>query len=259
MRQLALALLLLARAAAQAHPDDVALLAALGLPERGAGFVTDLPGALDAGTRAELEDLARRYQAGSGHDIAVVLLATLGGRPIEDVGRAIGRTWGLGRAELNDGAVLLLALQDRELRIEVGRGLEGELTDLVCGRLIDHVLVPRLREGDLAGAVSEGLRLLHAAAGGEYGELPDAPPADAVLATVLPLLVLLFFAWLMARGGRRRRSAFPFPPGFPGGLRAGRGFGGLGGFGGGGFGGRGGGFGGFGGGGFGGGGAGRSW
>ncbi|MBM3984762.1 MAG: TPM domain-containing protein, partial [Planctomycetes bacterium] len=190
---------------------QVDVLERLGIPARGEAWITDLAGALDEGARGELETLAARYQAGSGHDVAVLILGSLQGRPIEQVALEVFRTWELGREGVDDGALLLVALEDRELRIEVGRGLEGELTDLVCGRIIDHVIVPHLRAEDLAGGLSDGLRALHAAAGGDYGAIPDRPPVDHVLPSILPVVIVLVILFLALRGrGRRTRStAFP--------------------------------------------------
>jgi uncharacterized protein len=270
VRNGALALLLaLLVAAPLVAAQDEELLGKLDIPVQGSGWVTVTgnAGALDAGTRAELEDLAARYQKGSGHDVAVLIIPTLAGEPIEKVGLQVFRTWKLGRVDVNDGALLLIALDDHELRIEVGRGLEGELTDLVCGRIVRDVIVPHLKQGDLSGGVRAGVIAIHAAAGGEHAEL--TPQTVQVghsnpFGPLVPLFVVVFIVLALLRGrgrGKRvgsgwRRSVSPFPLGFPGGLGGLGGFGGGlgggfggGGFGGGGFGGGGGHFGGFGGGG----------
>lgn len=229
---------------------------ALGIPEQPPGFVADLAGALEPAVRAELEELSARYRAGSGHDVAVLLIPSLGGRPIESVATDVFRDWKIGRQDVDDGALLLMAMEDRELRIEVGRGLEGELTDLLSSRIIRNVIVPHLQEGDVVGAVGEGLRAIHAAAGGEYGEIPEDAPVDDVLPALVGVAVILFIVFVLSRAGRGRRGrrgplVFPFPfpidlggssrggfgggfggGSFGGGFGGGRGFGGFGGGGG---------------------------
>jgi uncharacterized protein len=242
VRLVASALLLLTALASPLAAQDEALLRKLGIPVKAAGWVTDIAGVLDAGTRTELEQLAERYRTGSGHDVAVLIIPTLDGLTIEKVGLEVFRTWKLGRVEEDDGALLLIATNDRELRIEVGRGLEGDLTDLVSGRIIRGVIVPHFKNADLAGGVRAGVIAIHAAAGGDYGELPVSRAADHTLAPLVAIGVILFIVAiivLVARlsrsggGGRRRKSVFPFPIVFPGGFGGGFGGGGLGGFGGG--------------------------
>jgi len=247
-RQAVLALLL---AAPLATAQDI--LADVGLPreapQRG---VLDLGGMLSDSARAELEDLAMRYKTGSGHEVLLVTVPTLKQRAIEDVARRIGRDWKLGAKDLNDAAVLLLARDEHDVRIEVGRGLEGTLTDAVSSRIIRNIIVPHFQEGDFDGGTIEGVKAIHAAAGGDYADIPEDRPVGQTLPPLLAMGIILLIVVLMivarrgGRGGRggRRGRVMPFP--FP--LVLG---GGGGGFGGGGFGGGGGGggFGGFGGGG----------
>jgi uncharacterized protein len=243
--------LLLAASAAAAQD----ILGEVGLPKEAPNdAVLDLGGMLDVASRRAIEELSIRYRAGSEHEVRLVTVPGLAGRPIEDVAREIGRTWKMGSKETSDGAVLLGAGDEHELRIETGRGLEGVLPDVVCARIIRDVIVPRLKAGDVGGGLLAGMQALHAAAGGDYGELPVAGPTDHTLAPLLALVVILIIVSFLVRLGRRgtrgRRGGpriFPFPGGFGGGMP-----GGFGGFGGG-LGGFGGGFGGFGGGGFGGG------
>jgi uncharacterized protein len=230
------------------------ILAELGIPPQPpARGVFDGAGLLDAGTLAQIEDLTMRLRQGSGHEVLLVTVPELKQRPIEDVARQIGRDWKLGEADLSDAAVLLVAREERELRIEVGRGLEGSLTDFACGRIIRNVIVPRFREGDFPGGLLAGVEAIHAAAGGDYADIPDDPPVDAILPALVGIAIIVFLLLLLraGRGGGRGRGGrrswplvLPFPiniggshgggfGGFPGGL--GGGFGGGGGGGGGGF------------------------
>jgi uncharacterized protein len=239
-------------AAPPAVAQDVDVLARVGLPKEAPNdAVLDLGGLLDDASKRTIEDLSVRYRTGSGHEIRLVTVPSLNGRPLEEVTREIGRTWKMGSKETSDAAVLFVARDEHELRIETGRGLEGALPDVICSRIIRNVIVPRFKEGDYAGGLVEGVKAIHEAAGGEYGAIPDEEPVGSTAAPLLAMAVVLLVLFVIVRIARRRggrRGPRIFPLGFPGGFGGG-GFR-MGGFGGGGFGGfGGGGFGGFGGGG----------
>jgi uncharacterized protein len=235
------ALLLLAAPFAAAQ--DVDVLGKVGLPKEAPNdAVLDLGAMLDASSKQQIEELSIRYRTGSGHEIRLVTVPSLNGRPIEEVSREIGRTWKMGQTGLSDAAVLLVARDEHELRIETGRGLEGALPDVVCGRIIRKVIVPRFQSGDISGGLLEGMKAIHAAAGGDYGAIPDEdsqgnsmPPLVALFA----MGAIFFLIFLLKRAGRhgRWRGTRVLPFGYPGlgggGFRMG-GFGGFGGGGGGG-------------------------
>src|SRR5919202_2837988 len=96
------------------------------------------------------------YQARSGNQVAVAVVRTTGGKSIEDYSIDLARQWGVGTKGKDNGVVLVIALDDRRLRIEVGRGLEGELTDLESGRIVRERLVPLLQQGNVSAAVVQG-------------------------------------------------------------------------------------------------------
>ena len=100
------------------------------------GWVTDLAGLLSDSAERSLEALMESYRQGSGHEIALLTIPSLEGESLERYALVVGREWGLGREDVNDGALLLVSKGDRKIRIEVGRGLEGTLTDAICGRII---------------------------------------------------------------------------------------------------------------------------
>jgi uncharacterized protein len=203
------------------------------------------------------------YQQRSGNQIAVAVVDTTGDAALEDYSIDLARRWGVGTKGKDNGVLLLIAYDDRKMRIEVGRGLEGDLTDLEAGEIIRDQLRPRLQAGDVGGAVEAGTTAIRAALGDTGAVAPVAPAPDEQPdgqgGSAWPLLLFGGLA-LLSLGGLRRRRRGIFGWGGP------MIFGGFGGFGGGGFGrggfGGGGGFGGFGGGGgggFGGGGASGSW
>jgi uncharacterized protein len=229
--------------------------AAPGQPEFTAPVVDDadvVPDDVERSVSAELEAYERR----SGNQIAVAVVTTTGDDALEDYAIDLAREWGVGTEGDDDGVLLLVAYEDRRLRIEVGRGLEGDLTDLESGRIIDEQMAPRLRDGDVGGAIEAGTAAIRQALGDDEAVVPAAPQQEEDEDRGLPWPVLLYgllaLSSLFGGIGRRRRGGWGGPMIFGG-------FGGLGGFGGGGFGGGGGGFGGGGGGGFGGGGASGDW
>ena len=218
--------------------------------------MTDLAGVLSPDDEAKLERELEQYAKKTGHEIAILVLEDLGGRYPEEIALQVGREWKLGRPGHNDGAVLLVARDERRVRIEVGRGLEGTLTDSISGRIIRDAILPRFRTGDYFGGLLVGLQAMQAAIGGEA--LPVAPrrrgaPPGLLVAIVFFVLLFTLISARRGRGGRGRRGRslwLPGPVASPFGRHT---SGGWGGFGGGGFGGGssggGGGFGGFGGGG----------
>ena len=247
--------------AASAQDPDVGRL----FPARPAGFVTDVAGIVDEAAEARITSLAERLRAATGAEIAVVTLPTIGERDEADVAREIGRAWGVGaRAEIGDerrnaGVVLLVVprLEGRpgtgRVRVEVGQGLEGIVTDVTAGRIRD-LMGERLAREDYSGALQEGTEALAGLIARGLGvsdtaltnARPVAQPGGGGRNPLgaLPLLLFVFFLVLSGalggRGRRRRRSLFWAGPWIGGGFGGGGGWGG-GGFGGGGFGGFGGG------------------
>ena len=198
------------------------------------------------------------YEQRSGRQIAVAVVETTGDRSLEDYAIDLARDWGVGTEGEDDGVLVLIAYDDRRLRIEVGRGLEGELTDLEAGRIIRDHLRPRLQANDPGGAVRAGTQAIRAALGDDAATVPPTtrpPERDGRQGSPWPLLLFGLIALASFGGFGRRRRGFgwgvPLIFGGMGGFGGGRGFGGGGGFGGG--------FGGGGGGGFGGGGASGDW
>ena len=110
--------------------------------------VTDVTGTLSAAERESLEAKLAAFEARKGAQIAVLIVPTTKPEEIEQYSIRVVDAWKLGREKPDDGALLLVAIEDHTLRIEVGRGLEGALTDLVSNRIIDETITPRFREGD---------------------------------------------------------------------------------------------------------------
>jgi uncharacterized protein len=220
----AIALLQMAAVARAAAPDFPALT----------GRVVDQAGLLNEAERQSLTEALKAHEEATGNQVVVVTLRSLGGLPIEDYGYQLGRAWGIGRAGKDDGVLLIVAPSERKVRIEVGYGLEGVLTDAASRLIIERVMIPSFRSGQYGPGIVAGTgAILKMLAGeGEPPALKDKPAKTSESGLVLgPLLLLLFFLILLrfvSRSSRsaamRRRGGLP-PIFFPGGWGGGGGWG----------------------------------
>ena len=139
------------------------------------GRVTDNAGILSAETVSRLDTLLKRHEDSTSNQVAVLTIASLEGEVLESYSMRVAETWKLGRKEKDNGVLLLVVSDDRKVRIEVGRGLEGNLPDITCGLIIRKVIVPRFRDGDYDGGVNAGVDAILASLEGSY----TAPAEDA--------------------------------------------------------------------------------
>ncbi len=217
--------------AAAARADTDALLKRLA-PR---GFVNDYAGVLSRREAGSLESTLRGVKAATGAELVLVTLPSLEGGAIDDVAVRLYERWGIGVKGRDNGALLLAAMDDRRVRIEVGYGLEGVLTDGGAGRILDRAVLPAFREGRYAEGLTGGMQALVAAVAGEEAALPAQaakpsrrPSRGLSLLHILLLIILVpvflrnpWLFLLLLSGGR-------------GGYGGGGGFsGGFGGFGGG--------------------------
>jgi uncharacterized protein len=159
-------LLVLALLAASAHAQGV-----YDLPLT--GRVMDRAGILSDATERALDAQLAAHEAQTTNQVVVLTVPSLEGQTVEEVANRLFERWGLGQAGRDNGVLLLVARDDRELRIEVGYGLEGDLTDAEAGRIIRHVLVPAFRDGDFDGGVRAGTAAILGTIEGTY-----EPPED---------------------------------------------------------------------------------
>ena len=122
------------------------------------GRVVDEANLLDGATRAQLTTDLKALEDKSTDQLVVVTLPTLHGYAIEDYGYRLGRHWKIGQEGKDNGALLIVAPNERKVRIEVGRGLEGELTDAMSRIIIENAILPRFRRGDFQGGIVAGVR-----------------------------------------------------------------------------------------------------
>lgn len=157
--------------------------------------VTDLTSTLTAGQRESLNTALRAFEARKGSQVAVLIVPTTQPESIEQFGIRVADQWKLGRKKVDDGAILIIAKDDRTLRIEVGYGLEGALTDAASKRIISDFIVPRLRQGDLFAAIKEGVDRMMQVIDGESLPAPTRTTTAEVpdLREFLPFVLIIAF------------------------------------------------------------------
>jgi len=137
--------------------------------------VTDLTGTLTPEQRADFEQRLAALETEKGSQLALLLIPTTQPETIEQFGIRVVDAWKLGRKGVDDGALILFAKQDRAVRIEVGRGLEGVIPDAIAKRVVEETMIPFFKRGDLHGGLSAGIDRLAALIRGEA--LPKPEPA----------------------------------------------------------------------------------
>lgn len=192
-------------------------------PER---WATDTAGFLSPATVQEVDRTLETYEQQSGHQIIVYIGKTTEGYPIEEFATKAFQAWRVGRKGLDDGLVLFIMAEDRKIRIEVGYGLEATVPDIIAGRIINDVMVPRIRAGDPDGAVREAVGSIIQTISGTPpaagpGQEPGSPAgasrgkhtAESIFIAIAAILFLILFItnpslalWLlfniMGGGGR---------------------------------------------------------
>lgn len=234
-------------------PFAVLATAALVLPGQAAdfsslqpqGYVSDFAQVINPAHKAELERYCSRVEAQTGAQIAIVTIPTLDGDPIEDVANSLFRRWGVGKKGKDEGVLLMFAVRDRKMRMEVGYGLEPILPDGLAGQLLDSMR-PLLRQGEYGPAMLEaGHQLGSRIAQGKGIQLdtslpsrrqPQGQDVQSLLGLLVPFLFLFLLIWIVSRSNRQRRyyrgrGGGIYPVGIPmGGGWSGSGGGGFGGY-----------------------------
>ena len=195
MRRLLLASLACAALARGAAALDVPYLS---------GRVNDEAHLFDANSTQALERTLKAYEGKTGRQFVVLTIPALGDEALEDYSIKVARAWKLGTKGKDDGILLLVARDDHKVRIEVGYGLEGDLPDARCGRIVRDEMVPRFRAGDYAGGATAGVNAVIHTLDGSYSPPPDpisngmkwringGPPRDL---DVLDKILMSFFVF----------------------------------------------------------------
>src|SRR5690242_2051030 len=174
------------------------------------GRVVDDAHLLGADDEAQLTADLKTLEDKSSDQLVVVTLPSLQGYTIEDYGYQLGRHWGIGTAKLNNGVLLIVAPNDHKVRIEVGYGLEGTLTDALSNIIIDNAILPKFRAGDYAGGIKDGVRDIIKVLTGDAAEVEDRakarPDADKPeidwLMVIFWVLMLSWIAYSVYRNAR---------------------------------------------------------
>ncbi|MDO7898153.1 TPM domain-containing protein [Pseudomonas citrulli] len=140
------------------------------------GRVVDTAQLLEPATRTQLEAQLQAHEQATGEQVVVVTVPDLQGARIEDFGYLLGRHWGIGQKDKNNGALLIVARDDRKLRIEVGYGLEDRLTDAQSSVIIHQVITPAFKTGNFNKGISDGVAAMLVVLGGSPLDEP-APTA----------------------------------------------------------------------------------
>lgn len=173
--------------------------------------VTDLTQTLSTAQRSALEQKLAAFEAQKGSQIAVLIVPTTQPEEIEQYSIRVVDAWKLGRAKVDDGALLIVAKNDHRLRIEVGRGLEGAMPDAIAKRIIAETITPYFRQGDFAGGINAGVDQMISVVNGEALPAPahrgqSRGGGDSRLGA---LLVPFFILWSLGHILKRAFGAFP--------------------------------------------------
>jgi uncharacterized protein len=185
------------------------------------GRVVDQAGLLSVADRAALTDSLAALEAKTTDQLVVVTLTSLQGHEIEDYGYQLGRYWKIGQKDKNNGALLIVAPTEHTVRIEVGYGLEGTLTDAVSRYIIETSILPRFKTGDFAGGIKRGADDIIQLLGGDGDALQRAathyaaarvrrPDSDSPLgpAIIVGLLGVALLIFCIVHGGAFCRAIF---------------------------------------------------
>jgi uncharacterized protein len=168
------------------------------------GHVTDQTGTLTQEQKSTLEHRLAAFEAQKGTQLAVLMVPTTGPEAIEQYALRVAEQWKLGRKNIDDGVVLLVVKDDRTVRIEVGYGLEGVLSDIISKRIISETILPRFKLGDFFGGVQAGTEQIMHVVSGEPLPSPQglSSEADQGLRKFAPFLLIV----ALAIGGVLRRA-----------------------------------------------------
>jgi uncharacterized protein len=171
------------------------------------GRVVDQTSTLTPDQTASIEQTLATFEARKGSQIAVLIVPTTAPETIEQFSIRVAEQWKIGRKKIDDGALLVIAKDDRHLRIEVGYGFEGALTDVTAKRSIDEIITPKFKTGDFAGGISAGIDRIIRVADGELLPEPKRQQRDSGMFDGIdpfnPFLIIAVFVF-----GGIMRTAF---------------------------------------------------
>lgn len=186
------------------------------LPARPDGPILDAANVIAPEQQAMLDAKLREYNAATGRAIIVATVPSLDGLPIETYAQDMAETWGIGGKETENGLLFLIAPDDKELRIHTGRGLQVRMTDIMSGRIIRDVVVPRFKANDMSGGIVAGTDAIVEQLNMDPAEARAIEEAEAarraseshggnvIGSAIFWIVIIVFFIGIFSRGGRRR-------------------------------------------------------
>lgn len=165
------------------------------------GRVVDQAGILSAEQRQAISRKLEAFEQAKGSQVAVLVVPTTGGEAIEDFATRVTDQWKLGRAGVDDGVLLLIAMQERRMRIQTGRGVQGSLTDALSKRIIAERVTPFFRAGDFPGGIAAGVDSILAAVSGESLPPPSKGGSSSPGALNSDLNQVMFLAFMLVPVG----------------------------------------------------------
>ena len=171
------------------------------------GRVVDQAGVLNADQNVILTNRLGDFETNTGHQMAVAIVSSLQGYDIRDFGYQLGRFWALGSKEKNDGVLILVSPSDHKVSIEVGYGLEGDLTDALTSVIINHAMVPKFKAGDYLSGLYSAVDDIEKAVGGQGADVLAAAQNQSVeeMDPATAIFFVFFFimlAWIVYRASR---------------------------------------------------------
>lgn len=170
--------------------------------------VNDTANMLSASTKQQLEEILGRFEQTDSTQIVLLTIPSLGGEVLEEFSIKVADQWKIGQKGLDNGAILLIAKNDRKIRIEVGYGLEGSLTDLMAGRIIRNVIVPKFKAGNFDQGVIDGVQAMIGVVRGEYQapeKIPSRRSKKVKSTPPFPFFIIWVLAVLFTIVGKLRR------------------------------------------------------
>ncbi|MCX6807766.1 MAG: TPM domain-containing protein [Patescibacteria group bacterium] len=180
------------------------------------GFVNDFAGILKDTEKTQIENFLQDFRTKTGSEIAVVIIKTLDGQAIEDYSIKLARQWGIGEKNRNNGVLFLVSIEDRAMRIEVGRGLEGAITDLGSRYIQDEIARPLFRANDYYNGIMDVVVKLAEMAQGEFSAPANYQPSNQISGGMVRLILIMSFVLLSWLGSILGRSKCWWPGGIIG-------------------------------------------
>lgn len=160
------------------------------------GYVNDYAQVLTSDQKAQLDTDLQQFYESTSNQVVVAIIPNLGGQDIESYANDLFRLWGVGEKTKNNGVLLLIAMSEHRLRIEVGYGLEGAIPDALAGRIINNTIAPHFKTSDYYGGISAGVQAIEQAARGEYHDSPVQMTTLSEGAFQLFVWAIIILSWI---------------------------------------------------------------